>query len=178
MWTVSKLAKSCGLSRSTLLYYEAIGLLRPAARSDGNYRWYGEKDLSRLRKICVYRDVGLRLEDIRAILEQPETQTDLILERRLVELQAEIAQLREHQRGILMLMKNKQSFRRIKARTKEKWVAIMKASGFSETDMRRWHVEFERAAPEEHQTFLESLHIAADEIDSIRQRCRQAQERA
>jgi MerR family transcriptional regulator, thiopeptide resistance regulator len=51
---------------------------------------------------------------------------------------------------------------------KEKWVSIMKASGFSEADMNRWHVEFERSAPEEHQKFLEYLHIPAAEIGLIR----------
>jgi hypothetical protein len=34
--------------------------------------------------------------------------------------------------------------------------------------MRRWHKEFERSAPEEHQEFLEFLHIPSDEIKSIR----------
>ena len=47
--------------------------------------------------------------------------------------------------------------------TKEKWVSIMKTSGFSEADMRRWHAEFERSAPQEHQEFLEFLHIPAAE---------------
>jgi hypothetical protein len=53
--------------------------------------------------------------------------------------------------------------------TKEKWVAIMKASGFSEADMRKWHAEFERSAPEEHQEFLAFLRIPKDEIRSIRE---------
>jgi len=53
--------------------------------------------------------------------------------------------------------------------TKDKWVAIMKASGFSEDDMRRWHQEFERAAPDDHQEFLNYLHIAPEEIRSIRE---------
>jgi hypothetical protein len=52
---------------------------------------------------------------------------------------------------------------------KEKWVAIMKASGFSEADMRKWHAEFERSAPEEHQEFLAFLHIPEKEIRSIRE---------
>ena len=52
--------------------------------------------------------------------------------------------------------------------TKEKWTSIMRAAGFSEDDMRRWHKEFERSAPEEHQEFLEFLHIPSDEIKSIR----------
>ncbi len=35
--------------------------------------------------------------------------------------------------------------------------------------MKRWRVEFERAAPAEHQEFLEFLHIPADEIGRIRE---------
>jgi hypothetical protein len=44
----------------------------------------------------------------------------------------------------------------------------MKASGLTEADMHRWHAEFEKAAPEEHQEFLEFLHIPAAEIRTIR----------
>ena len=59
--------------------------------------------------------------------------------------------------------------------TKEKWITIMKAAGFTEADMNRWHAEFEKSAPEEHQEFLEFLHIPADEIRSIREWSRVAQ---
>lgn len=52
--------------------------------------------------------------------------------------------------------------------TKEKWVAIMKAAGFTEDDMTRWHREFERAAPDDHQEFLNYLHITPEEIRHIR----------
>jgi hypothetical protein len=56
--------------------------------------------------------------------------------------------------------------------TKEKWTSIMSAAGFSEEDMWRWHKEFEKSAPAEHQEFLEFLHIPAEEIASIRKRSR------
>ncbi len=52
--------------------------------------------------------------------------------------------------------------------TKERWVAIMKASGFSSEDMINWHKNFERMEPEEHQVFLESLGIDEAEITKIR----------
>ena len=52
--------------------------------------------------------------------------------------------------------------------TKDKWISIMKAAGFKEADMSRWHAEFERSAPDEHQEFLQFLHIPPDEIRSIR----------
>lgn len=53
--------------------------------------------------------------------------------------------------------------------TKEKWIEIMKGAGFGEEQMHRWHVVFERSAPEDHQKFLEFLHIGAEEIGKIRE---------
>ena len=35
--------------------------------------------------------------------------------------------------------------------------------------MHRWHAEFERSAPAEHQKFLEFLHIPSDEVARIRE---------
>jgi DNA-binding transcriptional MerR regulator len=168
MLTVSQLARRCGLSRTALLYYESIGLIPAATRSEGNYRCYSERDCRRLQQICVYRNAGLKLTDIRAILDRPESDAASVLKRRLGELDTEIGTLRAHQQAILKLLQNK-TFRRTKVVTKEKWVVVMKASGFSEDQMHRWHREFERSAPAEHQEFLEFLHIAPEEIKSIRE---------
>jgi hypothetical protein len=45
----------------------------------------------------------------------------------------------------------------------------MKAAGFSDDEMHRWHAEFEKTAPAEHQEFLEFLHIPAGELNKIRE---------
>ncbi len=169
MLTVSKLARRCGLSRSTLLYYESIGLLAPAARSGSNYRRYSEKDLRRMEQICAYRDAGLKLEDIRTILDRPEDDASSVLKRRLIELNGEIETLRSHQRAILSLLKNYEFNERTDMNTKEKWVSIMKAAGFTEEDMHRWHRQFEKSAPNDHQEFLQFLNIPAEEIAKIRE---------
>ena len=174
MLTVSQLARRCGLSRSALLYYESIGLLKPARRTAGNYRSYGDADLLRLQQVCAYRDAGLKLDDIRSLLDRPEKDAPAVLERRLIELSAEIRKLRDHQQAILKLLKHKNSFRRTKMITKEKWTSIMEASGFTRAEMQRWHMEFEHSAPEEHQEFLEFLHIPSDEIRAIREWSRAA----
>jgi DNA-binding transcriptional MerR regulator len=167
--TVTRLARQCKLSRSTILYYESIGLLRRPRRSDGNYRVYGEKDLDRLRQICVYRDAGLALADIRAVLDAPSSDAGAVLRRRMVELNIGIERMREHQRSIARLLKGAGQLGKDKKMvTKQKWTAIMSAAGFTEEDMRRWHREFEKSAPGEHQEFLEFLHIPAEEIKTIR----------
>ena len=173
MLTVTRLARRCGLSRSTVLYYESIGLLKPARRTGSHYREYGDKDRQRLEQICVYRNAGLKLRDIRSLLDGADSDASTVLKRRLVEISAEIEKLREHQGAIVKLLQNKHQLRRANVITKDKWVSIMQASGFSEADMHRWHAQFEKSAPGEHQEFLEFLHIPADEIRSIREWSRQ-----
>jgi MerR family transcriptional regulator, thiopeptide resistance regulator len=179
MLTVTKLARRCGVSRTALLYYESIGLMPPPQRSGGNYRSYSEKDAERLSAIRAYRNAGLTLDDIRAILKTRSRDGDAcgsasgVLKRRLIELDAQIDTLRAHQHAILKLMGTK-ALRKAEMITKEKWVSIMKSCGFSKDQMHRWHAEFERSAPEEHREFLEFLHIPDAEIKTIREQSRKA----
>jgi DNA-binding transcriptional MerR regulator len=176
MLSVTQLARRCGVSRTALLYYESIGLMPPPARTGGNYRCYTEADAERLRAIRAYRNAGLRLEDIRAILKATSRRgrdgdAKGVLKRRLVELDAEIEALRAHQHAILQLLGSR-ALGKADMITKEKWVSIMRGCGFSEEQMDRWHAEFERSAPEEHQEFLEFLHIGPAEIKTIREKSR------
>jgi DNA-binding transcriptional MerR regulator len=166
--TVTNLARTCKLSRSTLLYYESIGLLPRPRRTAGNYRVYTAQDVERLRQISVYRDAGVPLADIRALLDGPRGDAAAVLGRRIAELSAGIERLREQQRAIAHLLKSAHQ-RSIPMVTKDKWVAIMKAAGFTEDDMHRWHAEFEKSAPDEHQEFLEFLHIPQEELTRIRE---------
>ena len=175
MWTVSKLARRCGVSRTALLYYESIGLMPPPERSGGNYRCYSEADAERLSAIRAYRNAGLTLANIGEILKPRSGRggdASRILKRRLVELDAEIGALRAHQQAIVKLMGHR-ALGKAEMISKEKWVSIMKACGFSEEQMQGWHAEFERSAPEEHQEFLEFLHIPSAEIGEIRKRSRE-----
>ena len=175
MLTVTKLARRCGVSRTALLYYESIGLMPPPQRNDGNYRCYSESDAERLSAIRAYRNAGLTLDDIRSILKtrlHRGSDASEVLKRRLVELDAQINQIRAHQQAIIRLLGTK-ALRKADMISKEKWVTIMKSCGFTEDQMHRWHAEFERSAPEEHQEFLEFLHIPSAEIKTIRQSSRE-----
>jgi len=166
---VTNLARAAGLSRSTVLYYESIGLLRKVKRSAGNYRLYSEADAGRLRQICVYRAAGLTLGDIRAVLDRPASDLGSILERRLAQLGQEMERLRGQQRAIARLLQITGKLKRSNMLTKEKWTQVMRDSGFSDDDMHRWHAQFEKAEPEEHEQFLKFLHIPEAEVETIRQ---------
>jgi DNA-binding transcriptional MerR regulator len=169
MMTVSKLASVCGLSRTTVLYYESQGLLKPAVRSDSNYRVYGEREVERLRQIRVYRGVGMSVREIRTVLAGPQNDVASALKRRLADVDKEIETLRGHQQAILKLLQMKSIRKKDRKMTKDKWVAVMKAAGFTEDDMRRWHHEFEKSAPKDHEEFLQFLHIPEKEVASIRE---------
>lgn len=66
--TLGRLARATGLARSSLLHYEALGLLKPLARSEAGYRLYGEAEVERLQHIRRYREAGLSLEAIQQLL--------------------------------------------------------------------------------------------------------------
>ena len=71
-YTVKQLSELTGLTPRTLRYYDAIGLLRPARDGANDYRRYGPAEVERLRQILIYRELGLPLEEIRALLDAPE----------------------------------------------------------------------------------------------------------
>lgn len=168
MFTVNQLGKKYQLSRSTLLYYDKIGLLKPSARSDSNYRLYSSKDVQRMEKIATYRDAGLSLESIADILDSNESKSATVLEERLINLNQEISQLRQQQQRVVEMLGHNSLIRTAKTMNKEQWVNILKASGMDEQAMHKWHIEFERDLPEVHSDFLESLGCTAEEITEIK----------
>jgi MerR family transcriptional regulator, thiopeptide resistance regulator len=167
MQTISQLARRFGLSRSALLYYGRIDLLQPSGRSAANYRLYNTADERRLAQICLYRQAGLPLQEIRSLLHSSDQQSQ-ILTRRLAQLNQEMALLREQSRVILRLLKHRRMLRQTRVLDKQRWVEILAATGLSEEDMHRWHVEFERMSPEAHGDFLEGLGISKEEVSAIR----------
>ena len=176
MLTVGQLARQFNLSRSTLLYYDSIGLLQPSGRSSANYRLYSQDDVNRMEKIALYRDAGIPLESIIELLDKQEDNLNNVLNQRLFSINDEIQQLRNQQQVILKILQHEQSVTHTRLTDKQTWVALLAAAGLDEAGMRRWHIEFERTSPQAHQGFLESLGIAEKEIDEIRHWSRAAQQ--
>ena len=169
MYTIGQLAKEFKLSRSTLLYYDSIGLFSPSGRSDANYRTYTEGDRGRLEQICTFRRTGLSLADIAKIMKKRGKQgVAAILEKRLDELNREIRTLRSQQHFIVQLLKNDRTLFRIRVMDKESWIRLLETAGLDREARNKWHAEFERLAPDAHQDCLESLGIPATEVKLIR----------
>jgi len=169
MFTIGQVAKRYALSRSTLIYYDNIGILVPSGRSESNYRLYSDSDLEKMDRILLFRSTGLSLDSIPLLLDKKGDELNSSLEKRLSSINSEIQSLRKQQQVILDILENESSVRNSRVVTREIWVSILRASGLDEAGMKNWHIEFEKTSPEAHQDFLESIGIEDDEIKSIRE---------
>lgn len=70
--TVGAVAALTGVSVRTLHHYDHIGLVVPSVRTPAGYRGYTDADIERLHLVLVYRSVGLPLEEIRTLLDDPD----------------------------------------------------------------------------------------------------------
>ncbi len=166
-YSISKLARACSLSRSTLLYYDRIGLLKPSGRTGSGYRFYTDADQRRLERIGHFREAGLSLKEIRTVLSSTGKPGIRLLETRLRETAQNIVALKQRQRLLAGMIRRFTSGKRPPIVDVDLWVEMLDAAGMKEDARRRWHAEFERRAPDGHQEFLLSLGIPADEVERI-----------
>ncbi len=125
MYRISELAKRVGLSRSTLLYYEKLGLIAGKRLSNG-YRSYSEQDYQRIKLLQQLQAAGLTLKECLSCLEGQIDRN--LLTKRLNTLETEIAEKQSAQ--VLLL------------------------SMLGKSSMRDWHETIERSAPSAHLDWL------------------------
>jgi DNA-binding transcriptional MerR regulator len=65
---IGELAAEVGLTPQAIRFYETRGLLGPSEREGKGYRYYGDEELLRLKKIQALQSIGLSLDDIANVL--------------------------------------------------------------------------------------------------------------
>jgi len=66
---IGQAASQSGVNAKTIRYYESIGLIPEAQRTDGGYRTYSEKDIATLRFIHHSRGLGFSVKDVATLLD-------------------------------------------------------------------------------------------------------------
>ncbi|MCR9160712.1 MAG: MerR family transcriptional regulator [Nannocystaceae bacterium] len=89
--TVADVAKLSGVTIRALHHYDEIGLLSPT-RGSGGYRRYSEADVLRLQQILIYRALGLPLQRIKAVMDDPDFDVVAALQEQRTQLEARAAE--------------------------------------------------------------------------------------
>lgn len=125
MYKISQLAEKAGVSRTTLLYYEKLGIIQGARQANG-YRSYSDKDLQQLLLLQKLQAGGLTLKECQACLKA-QINRDLLRDR-LTQLDIEIEQ---------------------KQKSRELLAALL-----GERSLTEWHDTLDQVAPDAHIDWL------------------------
>jgi DNA-binding transcriptional MerR regulator len=111
--TVGQVSARLGVTVRALHHWDEIGLARPSLRTAAGYRLYTAGDLERLHRIVVYREIGLGLDTIGAILDDATADVPGALRAQKAQVAERIERLKQlsagldrmidaHERGLLL----------------------------------------------------------------------------
>jgi len=96
---IGQASRASGVTAKMIRYYDEIGLVRPSARTESNYREYGERELNELRFIRRARGLGFSMEEITRLLslwrdrDRPSREVKAIADKHIADLEARIAEM-------------------------------------------------------------------------------------
>lgn len=96
---IGQASRASGVTTKMIRYYDEIGLVQPASRTDSNYREYDELQINELRFIKRARSLGFSMVEIAHLLSlwrdkaRPSREVKTIADRHLADLDARIAEM-------------------------------------------------------------------------------------
>ncbi|MGW5727294.1 MerR family transcriptional regulator [Nocardia beijingensis] len=164
--TVGQVSARLGVTIRALHHWDEIGLARPSLRTVAGYRLYTAGDLERLHRIVVYRELGLGLDRIRAILDDSAADVPAALRAQRAQVAERIDRLQRlsagldrmidaHERGLLLTVEQQAAI--FGPRWDPEWPARARERY---GDTTQWQQYAERAAsrgPEEWQAIADAV---------------------
>jgi len=166
LYTIRELCEKSKLSRSTLLYYDSIGLLQPVNRNNSNYRIYSDDSLKQLERICMYREAGVPLKDIAKILLSDENFEKDILEKILMN---ETKKFKKKQQTILAMLNGGDNISElVKEVSQDLIIESLLSLEINDATLNEIHDRLEKNNPKAHEALLAAMGFPKSEIDDIR----------
>ncbi len=107
---IGELAKRAGVSTSALRYYEEVGILGPAERSQAGYRAYRPEAVGRLQFVQRAKALGLTLTEVRQLIVGPQADAGVQRDRvrhlvahKIAKTRSRIAELEVLERELALL---------------------------------------------------------------------------
>ncbi|MFD0867284.1 MerR family transcriptional regulator, partial [Tessaracoccus lubricantis] len=89
---IGEVSRLTGLTHRTLRHYDDLGLLVPSGRSYSDYRLYSAADMERLLAIQHLKSLGLSLDEVRQVLDEPGTDAADLIDRHIAAVEETLAQ--------------------------------------------------------------------------------------
>lgn len=127
-YQTGELAEACGTTVRTVQYYDGKGLLAPSGYSESGRRLYSAEDAERLRFILMLKALGLRLAQIKGVLESPNRDAvlKLLLDEQAESLEREIDESRRQLQVLNAARTDIEHFGKLMATTEPAMVERMK----------------------------------------------------
>lgn len=109
LYRVGEFAELTKVSVRTLHHYDRIGILAPAAISEGGHRLYSERELLRLQQILTLRYLGFQLAQIGELLERPDFDLLASMQIQRLAIRDRITELEAIDRALTELVDHRQS---------------------------------------------------------------------
>ena len=107
---IGEAAAQSGMPAKTIRYYEEIGLIAPASRTEGGYRDYGHNDIQTLLFLRRARDLGFTIKDCSDLLslyqdrDRASSDVKAMAQRRVEDIDRKILELKGMRRTLVHLM--------------------------------------------------------------------------
>lgn len=112
--TIGQVARRSGINAKAIRYYESIGLLPAAQRSENGYRRYSQVDLNRLILLRRLRLLGVSLDRLAPLLRDAPSAQCLEVQQEVLQLIAErLAAIDQEMRELGLLREQVQDYQKL-----------------------------------------------------------------
>ncbi|MGN7398597.1 MerR family transcriptional regulator [Cytobacillus praedii] len=125
---INKVRDLTGVTVRTLRYYDEIGLLKPASKTEGGHRLYTNEEIKKLQQVQFLKKVGFTLDEIKNMLASPDWDWSKSLKRQLSYVINEQENLKKTEHALREMIHG------IAIEGDDEWIAIHKIMRLSNND--------------------------------------------